>query len=188
MDRAPSLPLTEYLSDARNGNATAVASVLAIAYEELGRLAQGHLRQERANHTLQPTALVHEAWMKLGADIAKVENRTHFFAIASQAMRRVLTDHARGRNRLKRAGKQLRVTLDESVAAPSNHGFDYVELDDVLTRLTQLNSRHARVVELRVFGGLTIAEAASVLDVSHTTIEKDWAFARAWLRTALAQD
>jgi RNA polymerase sigma-70 factor, ECF subfamily len=182
----PAQQLTECLSKARLGNGNAIDAVLEIAYGELGELANRHLRQERAGHTLQATALIHEAWLKLGSDLAQAEDRTHFFAIASRAMRRVLTDHARGRNRIKRGGKQIRVTMDDASAAVEDQGLDFVELDDALKKLEELNPRHARVVELRVFGGLTIAEAATALNVSHTTIENDWVLARAWLRTTLA--
>jgi len=186
--KPPKRQLTQCLQDVRTGKPEAAESLLELAYSELGELARSHLQRERHNHTLQPTALVHEAWLKLGGHLANVEDRPHFFAIASQAMRRVLTDHARSRNRLKRNAGQMKVTLDESVATDGGSDFDFLELDDVLTQLSSLNERHARVVELRVFGGLTIAEAGSVLGVSHTTIENDWFMARAWLRTAMTSD
>lgn len=180
--------LTQCLQDVRTGKPEAAESLLELAYAELGDIARNHLQRERHNHTLQPTALVHEAWLKLGGHLGTADDRAHFFAIASQAMRRVLTDHARSRNRLKRDGGHMKVTLDESVTSGDGGEFDFVELDDVLTQLAALNERHARVVELRVFGGLTIAEAGEVLNVSHTTIENDWFMARAWLRTAIADN
>ncbi|MEM7202287.1 MAG: ECF-type sigma factor [Planctomycetota bacterium] len=180
--------ITKLLQGVRDGETRAAESLLEEAYSELGQLARMQLAGERQGHTLQPTALVHEAWLKLAGHIDRVDDRKHFFALASQAMRRVLTDHAKGRNRQKRGGGDAaRVTLQTGLAAANEQGFGLVELDDTLQRLAALNERHARVVELRIFGGLTIAEAAEVLAVSHTTIETDWFTAKAWLRTELGR-
>lgn len=157
-------------------------SVLPALYEELRRLAGGYLRQQRAGHTLQPTALVHEAYLKL-LDQTRVpwSDAGHFRAIASTAMRQVLVDHARKQGALKRGGDRLRVTLDSSVAAPEDATIDLLALDEALTALSALHERKARVVELIFFGGLTHEEAARVVGMSQKTIEADWYMARAWL-------
>ncbi|MFT5198070.1 MAG: RNA polymerase sigma-70 factor (ECF subfamily) [Planctomycetota bacterium] len=177
--------VTRMLQSAREGEASAFQSLLPVVYSELGALAARLFTSERKDHTLQPTALVHEAWMKLVGRLGSIEDRTHFFAIASQAMRQVLIDHARGRSRIKRGGHVERVALADSLGPVDSVGIDLVDLDDLLTHLTTLNPRHGRVVELRIFGGLTIAETASFLDVSDTTVERDWLMAKAWLRTKL---
>lgn len=179
--------ITQLLHSARAGDAGAGASLLALTYEELGQLARVHFASQRANHTLQPTALIHEAWLKLAGHLDRVGDRQHFFAIASRAMRQILADHARGRNRLKRPAQAARVTLDRAAGSVDTAEFDLVDLDDSLRRLAELNERHARVVELRIFGGLTIAETAAELQVSHDTVEKAWFMARAWLQTELGR-
>jgi len=183
----PPETLTQLLHDVRAGEEAAVDSLLALAYAELGRLARMHLPGERGGHVLQPTALVHEAWMKLAGHLDGVEDRRHFFAIASQAMRQVLTDHARSINCQKREGRAKRVTIDESQVMGRLGEIDLIDLDDSLNRLATLNTRHARVVELRIFGGLTIAETAESLAISDSTVEKDWFAARAWLRRELSR-
>ncbi len=140
------------------------------------------MRNERDDHTLQPTALVHEAYMRL-MDQRSVswQNRSHFFGIASQAMRRILVDHARKRRASKRHGGE-RVTLDESVSAPPVQSLDVIALDSALTRLAELNERQASVVELRFFGGLDIDQTAEALGISPATVKRDWTFARAFLQ------
>lgn len=178
--------ITRLLRSIRSGEEGAAASLLPIVYSELGVLADQLFSKERAGHTLQPTALIHEAWVKLAGHLHAIDDRTHFFAIASQAMRQVLTDHARGAARQKRGGGCKRVTLCDDLGAQNATGFDLVELDDSLARLTLLNPRHSRVVELRILGGLTIAETAEVLRVSDKTIERDWFMVKAWMRTELA--
>ena len=179
--------LTRLLQSARAGEAEASASLLALTYGELGQLARAHFSAQRADHTLQPTALVHEAWLKLAAHLEGIEDRRHFFAIASRAMRQVLADHARTRNRAKREGNRPRLTLDQAIGEADTAAIDLVDLDDSLRRLAELNERHARVVELRIFGGLTIAETAAELGVSHDTVEKAWFMAKAWLHTELSR-
>lgn len=179
---APHGQITCLLQEVREGDRVAAGALLDMAYAELAGLARMCLAGERHNHTLQPTALVHEAWLKIAGGFGQASDRNHFFAIASQAMRRVLTDHARGRLRQKRGGRKQNLTLDTSYGAAHDNNLDCLELEDTLTRLEQLNERHARVVEMRVLGGLTIAECAEALGVSHTTVEKDWFMARAWLR------
>jgi RNA polymerase sigma-70 factor (ECF subfamily) len=178
--------VTLLLQSARDGSSTAQESLLAMTYEQLNGLARKHFGSQRQDHTLQPTALVHEAWLKLAGHIEQIQDRQHFFAIASRAMRQVLADHAKGQNRQRRAGNHNHVTLS-GVAGTGQTDVSLVELDETLTRLASRNERHARVVELRLFGGLTIEEAATELQVSHATIENDWLMAKAWLRRELAQ-
>jgi RNA polymerase sigma-70 factor, ECF subfamily len=150
-------------------------------YDELRRLATAYLRRERADHTLQPTALVHEAYMRLSVQ-ERVEwrNREHFLGVAAAMMRRVLVDHARGHKRDKRWGG-LRLPLTEADGYAEGEGEDLVALDDALTKLARRHPQKSRVVELRFFGGLSIEETARVLEVSNSTVERDWKFARAWL-------
>lgn len=187
MNDASPHAVTRLLQCARAGEADAGAALLALTYAELGQLARAQFSAQRADHTLQPTALVHEAWLKLAAHLEGVEDRRHFFAVASRAMRQVLADHARTRDRLKRQGGQRRVTLDQGIGEADTAAVDLVDLDDSLRRLAGLNERHARVVELRIFGGLTIAETAAELGVSHDTVEKAWFMAKAWLHSELSR-
>lgn len=177
--------ITRLLRDIGDGRPQATEALLPLVYRELRGLAGSMFRDEREGHTLQPTALVHEAWMKLGGHLERLDDRRHFFVVAAKAMRQVLADHARARGRVKRSASGRRVTLDGELGAGPTDGFDLVDLDDTLSRLAELNARHAEVVELRVLGGLTIAETAAVLGVSHGTVEADWFTARAWLRKAL---
>ncbi len=177
--------ITRLLQGIRGGDVTATETLLPLVYAELGELAARLFSRERREHTLQPTALIHEAWLKLAGNLGGYDDRRHFYAVASQAMRQVLTDHARSLGRQKRGGRNRRVTLDGSVNPSNDENLDLVEFDDLLTRLSAMNARHGRIVELRVLGGLTIPEAAEVLGVSHTTVERDWFMARAWLRIKL---
>ncbi len=172
------------------GEEEAAARLFAIVYDELRRLAASALRRERADHTLQPTALVHEAFLRL-VDVPEEQwhDRGHFVALAARAMRRVLVDHARGRNTLKRGKADLRVPFEGvDVAAGEPTGVDLVALDTVLERLAVLDPRQARIVELRFFGGLTVDETAVLIGTSTRTIKRDWQMARAWLRRELARD
>ena len=164
--------------------------LLPLVYDELRRLARHYMRGERPDNTLQATAVVHEAYLKL-VDRSRVDwqGRTHFLAVSARVMRRLLIDHARGRDRLKRGGGWRRVTLDE-VLVPAEPGLDREELlalDAALEKLARLDERQARIVELRSFGGLETAEIAALLDVSERTVERDWHFARAWLRRELSR-
>ena len=165
--------------------------LLPQVYDQLRRLAGSYFQRERAGHTLQPTALVHEAYERL-ADQSRVEwkGRTHFFAVAANVMRRLLVDHARRRGRQKRGGGDLRVTLEGLGASPAGSDLDLEELlavDGALEKLAALDEREARVVELRYFGGMTTDEIASVLDVSERTVRNDWTHARAWLKQELSE-
>ncbi len=179
---------TRMLLDAGNGDSIAAEQLLPLVYDELRQLAERQLRLERPGHTLQPTALVHEAWLRL-IDQTRVhwQNRAHFLAIAATAMRRILVNHAKARASLKRGGEghdRLRVPLDQLVDSLSDHA-DLAALDEALKRLAELDPQQARVVEMRFFGGLTVDEVAKSLELSPRTVHRDWAMARAWLRGEL---
>ncbi|MBL0939266.1 MAG: sigma-70 family RNA polymerase sigma factor [Gemmatimonadaceae bacterium] len=155
-------------------------------YEELHALAQRALRAERADHTLQPTALVNEAYIRLsGQRSVDWMNRSQFFGLAAQMMRRILVNHAESRNAAKRGGLATRVTLDDSLSWSGERDLDLVELDAALNELGRLDPRQARVVELRFFAGLNIDETAQVLEISPTTVKREWTLAKAWLHRAL---
>jgi RNA polymerase sigma factor (TIGR02999 family) len=177
--------VTEVLAQMRDGDKRAADKLLPLVYDEFRALA----RHYRANHTLQPTALVHEAYMKL-VDQTRVDwqGRSHFFAVAAQAMRRILVDHARARQRDKRGGGRARVVLDEAVALSPQKDEDVLALDEALERLAKLDARQAKVVELRFFGGMNVEEVAAALGVSKRTVEGDWTFARAWLSRELRSE
>jgi RNA polymerase sigma-70 factor (ECF subfamily) len=166
--------------------------LLPLVYDELRRLARGYMARERREHTLQPTALVHEAYLRL-VDQSRVDwqGRTHFRAVGARMMRRILIDHARRHGGLKRGGERQRVTLGEALLRPPDPDVGLPELvavDEALERLARLDERQARVVELRFFGGLTTAEIAEALGVSERTVQGDWAHGRAWLRRELARE
>ncbi len=178
--------VTQVLEQLRNGDQRAADKLLPLVYDEFRALARHYLQQERMNHTLQPTALVHEAYMKL-VDQTRVDwqGKSHFFAVAAQAMRRILVDHARSRQRDKRGGGRARVVLDEAVALSPQKDEDVLALDEALEKLAKVDPRQAKVVELRFFGGLNVEEVAETLKVSKRTVEGDWMFARAWLSREL---
>ncbi len=160
-----------------------------VVSEVLHRLAEAALRRERVGHTLQPTALVHEAWLRLHSGReGRFSDETHFQAVAATALREVLVDHARRRAAGKRGGSWTRVTLSDDVSFGGPAGLDVLALEEALEALSAEDARAARVVELRFFGGLTTGETAAVLDVSRRTVDADWRFARAWLMRALAPD
>ena len=161
---------------------------MPLLYADFRALALRQLAKERKGHTLQPTALVHEAFLKL-VDQSRVNwhGRTHFFAVGAQAMRRILVEHARGRKRQKRGGGARRVALDEVDAVVPDRGADVLAIDEALERLAALDGRQARVVEYRVFGGLGMEEIAGALGVSKRTVEGDWRMARAWLHRELSK-
>jgi RNA polymerase sigma factor (TIGR02999 family) len=161
-------------------------SLLPLIYDELRRLAQHHLRGERSEHTLQSTALVHEAYLRMvKPGSVHFENRAHFFAIASQLMRQILVDYARNRGAAKRDGGN-RVHLGEAAELGQPKGVDLVALDDALRILSQMSPRQSRIVELRFFGGLSIEETSAFLGISPATVERDWAIARAWLHREIS--
>lgn len=181
--------ITQLLGRMKAGDRSAAERLMPLVYTQFRALAAQYLRKERGNHTLQPTALVNEAYLRL-LDQSRVQwqGRTHFFAVGAQAMRRILVDHARRRQRLKHGGQRARVTLDEGVALSPDRDQDVLALDEALVKLAELDERQAKVVELRFFAGLTVDEAAEVLDVSKRTVEGDWTMARAWLHRELSKD
>jgi RNA polymerase sigma-70 factor, ECF subfamily len=158
-----------------------------LVYDELHRIAARAMRGERSDHTLCATALVNEAWLELSKlTRIKWQNRSHFLAVAAQAMRRVLIDHAVARRRQKRGGgQQIQPLDDDAVAAVVEHADDVLALDEALQRLTALNERHARIVECRFYGGMSVEETAEALDISPATVKRDWTVARAWLNREL---
>lgn len=175
--------VTQILKDASGGNRDALDRLLPLVYHELRRLAQRHLDGERGDHTLQATALVHEAYLRL-IDQRRVEwkNRAHFFAIASQAIRRILIDHARARGAARRGGGAEKLPIEAALdIAPEQTPAELVALDDALTRFATNEPEKARIVEMRFFGGLTNEEVAAVTGTSLSTVERQWRFARAWL-------
>ncbi|MGE5325944.1 MAG: sigma-70 family RNA polymerase sigma factor [Deltaproteobacteria bacterium] len=174
--------MTFWLVEWRNGNQEAGKKLFEASYQELRRLAAWSLQRERPNHTLQPTALVNELYLKLFAgEPVEWRNRAHFFAVAAQQMRRILIDHARARLAGKRGGGNARLSMTDANGVAAPRAEELLELDEALRRLEELDQRSARAVELRFFGGLTEAEAAEVLDISVATLKRDWEFARAWL-------
>jgi RNA polymerase sigma-70 factor (ECF subfamily) len=176
---------TTLLQDAPD-DADAQEQLLPLLYDELRQMAHQQLAHERRDHTLQTTALVHEAYLRLVDQTQVTERgRAYFFGAAARAMRRVLVDYARRRRQKKRGGGQVRLSLDEDQIAVDAYADELIDLDAALERLAALNPRSARVVECRFFGGLTLEETAAALDVSRRTVENDWALARAWLRDAL---
>src|SRR5687768_13509818 len=182
--QAPS-EITQMLIELTDGNQEVVNHILPHIYDELRRLAASYLRRERADHTLQPTALVHEAYIRLVAqDSVDWRNRDHFVGLAAEMMRRVLVDHARGHKRDKRGGG-LKLALVEADGVVETESEDLVSLDEALNQLACKHPQKSRVVELRFFGGLSIEETARVLQVSDSTVERDWKFARAWLAREL---
>jgi RNA polymerase sigma factor (TIGR02999 family) len=168
------------------GDRSVVDHLLPIVYAELKRRASSLMRRERSDHTLQPTVLVHDAFMQLvRQDRVDWQGRAHFFAMASQMMRRVLVDHARARLRDKRGGGAARVSLDEGLGLSAERDLDVVALDEVLARLAELDRRQAEIVEMRFFGGLSVEEVAAVMSLSKRTIEGEWTMIKAWLRREL---
>ena len=174
--------VTQLLIDWTNGSQTARDELMPLVYEELRRLAHRHMGRERPGHTLQTSALVHEAFMRL-VDQNNVhwQSRAHFFAIAAQMMRRILVDYARHRRNLKRGGDPRQISLDEAIVSDARSA-EVLALDDALKGLAKLDQRKSQIVELRFFGGLSIEETAGVLGVSPGTVMRDWTLAKAWLR------
>jgi len=169
-----------------DGDQEAAAKLVPLVYAELRRLAVCRLLHERPNHTLQATALVHEAYMKLAGQVnAKWQNRAQFYAVASQVMRRILVDYARGRQRIRRGGKQQKVSLDDVLLVSRDRTDELLALHECLSKLEKLDGRQSRIVELRFFGGLSIKEIAEVLGMSAKTVTRDWLTARAWLQRQL---
>jgi RNA polymerase sigma factor (TIGR02999 family) len=180
--------VTQLLRDWQAGDTAAREALLPLVYEELRRLARHYLRGERLNHTLQPTALVHEAYLKMvGMEQIAWQNRAQFFGMAATLMRQILVDHARAYRAEKRGSGEVRLALDDAINLFSQPDFELIALDDALHALAKLDAQQARVVELRFFAGLTIEETAEVLGLSPMTIKREWRTARLWLRHEISR-
>ena len=174
--------VTSLLNELAAGDQEAAAKLVPLVYEELHRLAARRLRHERPDHTLQATALVHDAYMKLAAqENAKWQNRAQFFGVASQVMRRILVDYARGQQRIRRGGKQQKVSLDDVLLVSPDRTEEVLNVHESLSRLEKIDARQARIVELRYFGGLTVEETAEVVGISTKTVGRELKVAKAWL-------
>ena len=180
--------VTEMLRDWRNGDQEALGKLIPMVYDELRRQAAGYLRRERSGHTLQTTALIHEAYLRLiNQQNIDWQNRAHFYAIAARLMRQILVDHARKRQATKRGGSRLKIPLEEAMVISSGRDVDLVALDEALTRLAALDPQQSRIVELRYFSGLSVEETAEALGVSLRTVRRDWNVAKAWLRQQIGE-
>jgi RNA polymerase sigma-70 factor (ECF subfamily) len=180
--------VTALLLDWSNGNKESLDKLIPVVYHELRRQAARHLRRERREHTLQTTALIHEAYLRL-VDQKNVrwQNRAHFFGIAAKLMRQILVDHARKHDAAKRGGMDIKLSLEEAMVMSEGPDMNLVALDEALTRLATIDPRKGRTVELRYFGGLSMEETAEVLGVSLATAKHDWSMAKAWLRLELSR-
>ena len=189
MKERPAHDVTVLLTRVGAGDESAPGKLLELVYEDLRHLAAAYMQGERDDHTLQATALVHEAYLRM-VDWENVtwENRAQFFAVAAQVMRRVLVDHARGKNAAKREGSQHKLALDEAVSFSNEKEFDVLALEEALLSLETLDPRQAKIVELRFFGGLSIEEVAHVLKISVTTVKREWTIAKAWFQRELSKD
>lgn len=184
---SPQQQVTHLLSEWRSGDSRASEKLLLLVQPELHRLARHYMSRERPGHTLQTTALLDDAYLLLSAKThPQWQNRAHFFAVAAQLMRRIMVDHARERQALKRGGGTIRVSLDEAAAVTQTRADELLALDEAMERLATFDPRKARVVELRYFGGLTMEEIAEVLKIHVNTVTRDWTAARAWLLAALS--
>lgn len=181
--------VTELLQQWQDGSQEALDRLLPLVYDELRRQAARYLRRERPGHTLQTTALIHEAYLRLiGQHRVAWQNRAHFYGIAAQLMRRILVDHARRRQAGKRGGSDIKVQLEENVAASPGRDVNLVVLDEALTRLAEIDPQQSRIVELRYFSGLSVEETAAVIGVSSRTVKRDWNVAKAWLRQEISRN
>lgn len=189
MDQPSQSDVTELLVSWSNGNQAARDQLMGVVYDELHRLARRYMRRESPGHTLQTSALLNEAFLRL-VDQKNVQwqNRAHFFGIAAQMMRRILVDHARSRNYAKRGGGARAVSLDEALIVSDARNEEVVNVHEALERLTEFDQRKAQIVELRFFGGLSIEETANVLDVSPGTVMRDWTLAKAWLAREMSPE
>jgi len=187
MNESPDI--TGLLRDVSQGRKDALDRLIPLIYDEMRRIAHGKLRHEDEGHTLDTTALVHEAYLKL-VDLREMQwqDRTHFYAVAARVMRRVLIDYARGRKRKKRGGDAVQIPLAEDLEASVERTEVLLEVDEALSRLETMNERQCRVVECRYFAGMSVEETAEALGISPATVKRDWAFSRAWLNRELAAD
>ena len=181
--------ITQMLISYGEGNRAALDSLLPLVYDELRIIARSYLRQERSDHTLQPTGLVHEAYLRLvNQQSVSWRNRAQFFGLAANMMRRILVNHAESRNSQKRGGRLEKVSLDQVTVAFNNNVLDVLALDELLHRLEEVDKLKSDIVELKFFGGLTIDEIAEVTNISTATVEREWAFARGWLYKTLTEE
>ena len=182
MTTPPQHEVTQLLVRLTDGDGEVLDELLPLVYAELRRLASSYLRRERQDHTLQPTALVHEAYLRMiDQTQAHWQNRAHFFGVAAQMMRRILIDHARAQQADKRGGEFQKLSLDENIDVSGARADELVALDEALERLAELDAQKSRIVELRFFGGLSVEETAEVLGVSAPTVKRQWRMAKAWL-------
>jgi RNA polymerase sigma factor (TIGR02999 family) len=182
LQRGSSEPVTSLLVRWRGGDKAALDALMPLVYSELRRLAHHYLQRERSDHTLQSTALVHEAYARMiGQNLPEWQNRAHFFGVAAQLMRQVLVDYARNRRAAKRGGSICKLTLDNAESEPKHADVDIVALDDALHTLAKIDPQQSRVVELRFFAGLSIEDTSEVMGVSPSTVKRDWNTARVWL-------
>jgi len=186
LSQVSSKHITEILATLSAGDQEALKSLIPLVYDELRRLARYHLNRERRDHTLQSTALVNEAYMRLARQDLRIQNRAHFFAIASQLMRQILVDYARRHRAGKRGAGVCLLTLDKPVALPQTRSVDVVALDDALNSLARLDPQQSHIVQLRFFGGLSIDETSAVLGISPATVKRDWTTARLWLHREIS--
>lgn len=181
--------VTQLLIDLSNGDQEALDKLLPLVYEELRRLASSYMRRERSDHTLQPTALVNEAYLRLiNQKDVHWQNRAQFFGVAAQVMRRILVDHSRQHYAAKRGGGGVKLALDDRIDVSSERAADLLALDDALTRLNQLDPDQSRIVELRYFGGLSVEETARVMGISAPTVKRNWKMAKLWLYTQIKKE
>ncbi len=187
MDLPNQSEVTVLLDELNAGSETAPDKLLPLVYDDLRWLARAYFANEKQEHTLQATALVHEAYIRLvNWENVNWQNRAHFFAVAAEVMRKILIDHARKKNTQKRSGGQ-RILLDEAISLANEAELDLIKLDEALQALEKLDRRQAKIVELRFFGGLSIEETAYVLKISETTVKREWTFAKAWFQRELTQ-
>lgn len=185
---SPSSEVTALLTKLAGGDKSAMARLMPLVYDELHQRATSYMRQERHNHTLQPTALVHETYLKLVEQRgANFKNRAHFMAVAAKLMRRILIDHARSHLSTKRGGEQIPVSIEAAALVRTDTPAGMLAVDDALRKLEALDARQEQIVEMRFFGGLTVEETAEVLGVSARTVEREWTVARAWLYMQLRE-
>jgi RNA polymerase sigma-70 factor, ECF subfamily len=179
--------ITQWLQNWRNGDQAALEQLLPVVYQELHKLAHAYLNRERVGHTLQPTALIHEAYLRLlGQNIEQWQNRTHFYGVAAHLMRQILVEHARQRSAGKRGGGAAKLALDDALDYAPEQAAELIALDDALTALAKFDERKCRVIELRYFGGLNVEETAEVLGISVPTVVRDQRMAQAWLHRELS--
>ncbi len=180
-------PITKVLRELRDGGDESLNELLPLVYGELRRLANNYLSRERANHTLQPTALVHEAYLRLfGQSEIEWQNRAHFFGISARVMREILIEYARAKNRHKRGGENMtQIAFDDSIGFTDSKGLDVIAVDEALSKLEKLDERQARIVEMKFFGGLTVEEIGEVLSISPATVKREWSTAKLLLHRML---